>query len=150
MRVIIQRVTEASVMVNEKIVGKIKQGYVLLVAFTHDDSIDDLNYIVNKVKFIRLFDDDNGIMNLDISSISGSILSVSQFTLYADTNNGRRPNYHLSMQYDAAKVLYDQFNGLMRESGIRVETGIFGSCMQVKLINDGPVTIILDSKEGNL
>jgi len=150
MRVVIQRVTQASVFVNNESVGEIKQGYVLLVAFTHNDSIDDLNYIVNKIKFIRLFDDDNGIMNLDISSISGSILSISQFTLYADFKNGRRPNYHLSMNYDDAKVLYYQFNNMIRETGIKVEEGIFGSCMQVKLINDGPVTIILDSKEGNL
>ena len=150
MKVVIQRVIEASVSINEETVGEIHQGYVLLVAFTHDDTIDDLNYIVNKIKFIRLFDDDNGIMNLGISSISGSILSISQFTLYADSKNGRRPNYHLSMKYDDAKVLYYQFNNMIRETGIKVEEGIFGSCMQVNLINDGPVTIILDSKEGNL
>ena len=98
MRAVIQRVSEASVSVNDRVVGAINKGYVLLVGFTHNDTIDDLSYIVNKIKFIRLFDDENGIMNIDINKIEGSILSISQFTLYADTKNGRRPSIQPSMK----------------------------------------------------
>jgi len=149
MRVIIQRVSEANVKVDDKIVGSINQGFVLLVGFTHSDSIDDLNYIIKKIKFIRLFDDNNGIMNIDINDIGGSILSISQFTLYADANKGRRPSYQNAMKYDEAENLYNQFNKMLMTEGFKVEKGVFGGDMKVSLINDGPVTIILDSKEGN-
>ena len=149
MRVIIQRVSEASVRVDNNIVGSINQGFVLLVGFTHDDNIDDLNYMIKKIKFIRLFDDDNGIMNIDINNIGGSILSISQFTLYADASRGRRPSYTKAMKYNEAEGLYNQFNNMLIDEGFKVEKGVFGGDMKVSLINDGPITIILDSKEGN-
>lgn len=149
MRVIIQRVSEANVKVDNKVVGAIDQGYVLLVAFTHNDNLDDLNYIIKKIKFMRLFDDNNGIMNIDINDIGGSLLSISQFTLYADVNKGRRPSYHHSMEYNKASDMYHKFNDMLIDEGFRVETGIFGESMKVSLVNDGPVTIILDSKGDN-
>jgi D-tyrosyl-tRNA(Tyr) deacylase len=148
MRVIIQRVSEACVKVDGNIVGKINEGLALLVGFTHDDTSDDLNYMVKKIKYIRLFDDENGIMNIDICNSGGSILSISQFTLYADASKGRRPSYDRAMKYDQANILYHKFNDLLREDGLTVEEGIFGGDMKVSLINDGPVTIIIDSKEG--
>ena len=148
MRVVIQRVSSASVLVDEKIVGNIDRGFVLLVGFTHDDDIDDINYIVNKIKFIRLFDDNNGIMNIDINNSGGSILSISQFTLYANTLKGRRPSYDKAMKSSESKTLYSEFNKRLRKEGLKVEEGIFGADMKVYLVNDGPVTIILDSKEG--
>jgi D-tyrosyl-tRNA(Tyr) deacylase len=148
MRVIIQRVSEACVKVDGNIVGKINEGLALLVGFTHDDTSDDLNYMVKKIKYIRLFDDENGIMNIDICNSGGSILSISQFKLYADASKGRRPSYDRAMKYDQANILYHKFNDLLREDGLTVEEGIFGGDMKVSLINDGPVTIIIDSKEG--
>mgnify|MGYP001153579506 CR=1 FL=1 len=148
MRVIIQRVSEASVTVDNKIVGQIDKGFVLLVGFTHGDTIEDLNYIVKKIKFIRLFDDENGIMNVDINNSGGSILSISQFTLYANTSKGRRPSYDMAMKYDESKALYEKFNELLRSEGLEVQEGVFGADMKASLINDGPVTIIIDSKEG--
>jgi D-tyrosyl-tRNA(Tyr) deacylase len=148
MRIIIQRVSEASVTVDNNIVGSINQGFLLLVGFTHNDNIDDLKYTINKIKHIRLFDDENGIMNIDICNSGGSILSISQFTLYADASKGRRPSYDKAMKYDQANILYHKFNDLLREDGLTVEEGIFGSDMKVSLINDGPITIIIDSKEG--
>ncbi|MDD2203611.1 MAG: D-aminoacyl-tRNA deacylase [Bacilli bacterium] len=149
MRVIIQRVSEASVRVDNKVAGFIQAGFVLFVGFTHDDNIDDLKYIINKIKFIRLFDDDNGIMNIDINDIGGSILSISQFTLYANASKGRRPSYTKAMKYNEAEEFYNQFNKMLIEEGLKVEKGIFGGDMKVSLVNDGPITIILDSKEGN-
>lgn len=149
MRVVIQRVSEANVKVDNQIIGSINKGLVLLVGFTHDDNIDDLTYIINKIKFMRLFDDENGIMNIDINNIDGSILSISQFTLYANTTKGRRPSYDKAMKYDEAERLYNTFNKMLEEEGLKVEKGLFGGDMKVSLINDGPVTIILDSKEGN-
>ena len=148
MRVVIQRVSVASVTVDSKVVGSIGQGFALLVGFTHSDTIDDLKYIVNKIKFIRLFDDDNGIMNIDINDIGGSILSISQFTLYADASKGRRPSYVNAMKYNEAEYLYNEFNKMLLDEGFKVEKGVFGGDMKVSLTNDGPITIILDSKEG--
>jgi D-tyrosyl-tRNA(Tyr) deacylase len=150
MRVIIQRVNEASVAVDLKMVGKINKGYLLLVGFTHKDTIDDINYIAKKIKYIRLFDDENGIMNKGIDEVDASILSISQFTLYANTAKGRRPSYDSAMKYDEAKEMYKIFNDTLRSLSLKVEEGIFGADMKVSLINDGPVTIIIDSKEGSL
>lgn len=149
MRVIIQRVSKADVKVNCKITGSINRGYVLLVGFSHDDKIEDLNYIIKKIKFMRLFDDINGIMNIDINDVGGSLLSISQFTLYADVDKGRRPSYHRSMDYNKASSMYNLFNDMLRNEDFQVETGVFGEKMEVSLVNDGPVTIILDSKENN-
>lgn len=145
MKVIVQRVDNASVSVDEKIVGSVDKGFMLLVGFTHDDNISDIEYMVRKVINLRVFDDENGVMNKSILDINGSILSISQFTLYADTKKGNRPSYVNAMKGELSTVLYDKFNELLRKH-VKVETGIFGSEMKVSLINDGPVTIILDSK----
>lgn len=149
MRVVIQRVSEAHVKVDDKITGAINRGLVVLVGFTEGDNEDDINYIVKKIKFIRLFDDNDGIMNIDINNIDGSILSISQFTLYADASKGRRPSYSKAMKYEEAEKLYDHFNDTLTREGLKVEKGTFGGNMRVSLVNDGPVTIIIDSKEGN-
>ncbi|MBE6152889.1 MAG: D-tyrosyl-tRNA(Tyr) deacylase [Firmicutes bacterium] len=146
MKVVVQRVDKASVSVDEKIVGKIDKGFMLLVGFTHDDDINDIEYMVRKVVNLRVFDDENGVMNKSILDVGGSILSISQFTLYADTKKGNRPSYVKAMKGELSTVLYDKFNELLKEK-VNVETGIFGSEMKVSLINDGPITIILDSKE---
>jgi D-tyrosyl-tRNA(Tyr) deacylase len=148
MRVIIQRVLSSSVLVDEKQVGKIDKGFLILVGFTHDDTASDLAYIVKKIKFMRLFDDDNGIMNVDINNSEASILSISQFTLYANVTKGRRPSYDKAMKYENAREFYHKFNDMLRDEGLKVEEGIFGADMKVSLINDGPVTIIIDSKDG--
>lgn len=146
MRVIVQRVNNASVSVDNKVVGKINNGFMLLVGFTHSDDIEDIEYMVRKIINLRIFDDEKGVMNKSILEVNGSILSISQFTLYADSRKGNRPSYVNAMSGESATVLYNKFNELLKEK-IHVETGIFGSEMKVTLTNDGPVTIILDSKE---
>lgn len=146
MRVILQRTTKAKVSVDNKVVGSIDKGLVVYVAFTQGDTIEDIEYMVNKIINLRIFDDNNGVMNISLKEINGSILSISQFTLYADTRKGRRPSYLNSLTFDEAKKLYDQFNLVIKENNIKVEQGIFGADMKVDYINDGPVTIILDSK----
>ena len=146
MRIVVQRVKKASVTVEEKIVGKINNGLLLLVGFTHNDNIDSIDYLVNKVLNLRIFDDENGIMNKSVLDVNGSILSVSQFTLYADTKKGNRPSYIDAMKGEEAIKLYEAFNNKLREK-INVQTGIFGAEMDVELINDGPITIILNNKE---
>lgn len=147
MRIIVQRCDEASVEVNNEIVGKIKKGFLLLVGFTYGDSVKEIDYMVDKVINLRIFDDDNGVMNKSLLDIGGSILSVSQFTLYADARKGRRPSYVGALKGDEAKVLYQKFNKRLRDKIKEVEEGVFGAEMKVSLINDGPVTIILE-KEG--
>ncbi len=147
MRVVIQRVRKADVTVDNKLINAIASGYVILAGFTFNDEIKDIDYIVKKIKFMRLFDDINGIMNIDITNAGGSILSISQFTLYADTKNGRRPSYAKALKYDEAYQLYRLFNNTLKEEGLDVKEGIFGADMQVSLIYDGPVTIIIDSRE---
>lgn len=144
MKVIVQRVKMASVMVEGRIVGNISNGYLLLVGFKKDDCLKDVEYMVKKIINLRIFDDAEGKMNLNILDVKGSILSVSQFTLYADTSSGNRPSFTNAMNYDDAKILYEKFNAMLRDY-LRVECGIFGSNMQVSLINDGPVTNILES-----
>ena len=143
MKVVVQRVKKASVTVDGKIVGKINNGLLLLVGFTHTDNIDSIDYLVNKVLNLRIFDDENGIMNKSILDVGGSILSISQFTLYADTKKGNRPSYINALNGEEAKKLYDLFNEELSKY-IKVSTGIFGSEMLVSLDNDGPVTIILE------
>lgn len=143
MRVIVQRVKRASVEVNKKIVGKIDNGFMLLVGFTEGDNHDTINEMVKKVINLRIMDDENGVMNKSILDTKGSILSISQFTLYADTKKGNRPSYINAMKGDKASPLYDLFNEELRKH-LHVETGIFGSEMLVSLENDGPVTIILE------
>ena len=143
MRVVVQRSLESSVLVNNEEVGKINKGLVLLVGFHVNDSLDKIDYMIKKILKLRIFDDDNGVMNKSIIDIKGEILSISQFTLYADTTNGNRPSYINSMKSKDAKKLYNIFNNKLRES-IKVETGIFGSDMKLNITNDGPVTIILE------
>lgn len=147
MRVVIQRSGESYVDVDNKTVGKINFGFVVLVGFTHDDNIDDIKYIVKKIVNLRVFDDSNGVMNLSIKDIKGKILSISQFTLYADTKKGNRPSYINAMKSNDAKKLYEYFNEELRCNDIEVETGVFGSDMDTHINNCGPVTILIDSKE---
>ena len=143
MRILIQRCEKASVSVNNKIVGKIDKGMMILVGFTDTDTSKNIDYLVDKVLNLRIYDDESGIMNKSIQDIGGSILSVSQFTLYADTKKGRRPSYVNALNGEKATLLYDEFNNKLKQH-IHVETGIFGADMKVELINDGPVTIMLE------
>ena len=146
MRVVVQRSKEASVSIKNKINGKIDYGMVLLVGFTEGDTSKEIDYMVEKIINLRIFDDESGIMNKSLIDMSGSILSISQFTLYGDASKGRRPSYIKALSGDKATVLYDLFNEKLRKNNIKVETGIFGADMQVKLINDGPVTILLEKE----
>lgn len=145
MKVVVQRSKKSSVEVDNVVVGSIDKGLVVLVGFTHGDDIHDIEYLVDKIINLRIFDDENGVMNKSILDVNGSILSVSQFTLYADTLKGRRPSYVNALKNTEAKPLYDLFNEKLREK-IKVETGIFGSDMKVAITNDGPVTIIMESR----
>lgn len=146
MRVVLQRVAHASVTVEEKVIGKIQRGFLLLLGVTHDDAMEDMEYLVRKIVQMRIFEDEEGKLNRSIQDIGGEILSVSQFTLYADTKKGNRPSFSKAAPGDVALEMFEQFNGLLRESGVPVETGQFGADMKVELLNDGPVTILLDSK----
>ena len=146
MRVVLQRVSHASVTVEEKVIGQIPRGFLLLVGVTHDDAIEDMEYLVRKIVQMRIFEDEEGKLNRSIQDIGGEILSVSQFTLYADTKKGNRPSFSKAAPGDVALEMFEQFNGLLRDTGIPVETGQFGADMKVELLNDGPVTILLDSK----
>ena len=150
MKVILQRSKNASVKVDNKIVGSIDNGLVLLVGFTHSDTSLEIDYMVDKIINLRIFNDDNGVMNKSLKDVNGSILSVSQFTLYANTSKGRRPSYVEALGGKEAILLYDEFNQKLRDNGIEVETGVFGADMKVELINDGPVTIILERGNNNV
>ena len=143
MRVLVQRVTSSSVEVEGKIVGKIDNGIMLLVGFTHTDTSKEIDYMVDKVINLRIFDDENGVMNKSLLDIGGSILSISQFTLYADASKGRRPSYINALGGDKSSPLYDEFNQKLKEK-VHTETGIFGAEMKVSLVNDGPITIMLE------
>ncbi|KUR62240.1 D-aminoacyl-tRNA deacylase [Bacillus safensis] len=147
MRLVVQRVTNASVKVEEEITGAISDGYMVLVGVTHEDTEEDVLYLAEKLAHLRIFEDENGKMNRSLLDIKGSVLSVSQFTLYGDTRKGRRPNFMKAAKPDAANSLYECFNKTLREKGIHVETGRFGAMMDVSLTNSGPVTILMDSKE---
>lgn len=144
MRVLVQRCNKALVRVNDNVVGNINKGLMILVGFTEGDNFDTIKYMADKVVNLRVFDDENGIMNKSLLDKSYSILSVSQFTLYGDASKGRRPSYVNALNGSLAKPLYDKFNEELRKYGIKVETGIFGADMKVELINDGPVTIMLE------
>ena len=144
MRVLVQRCDKALVRVNDNVVGSINKGLMILVGFTEGDNFDTIKYMVDKIVNLRVFDDENGIMNKSLLDKSYSILSVSQFTLYGDASKGRRPSYINALNGSLAKPLYDKFNEELRKYGIKVETGIFGGDMKVELINDGPVTIMLE------
>ena len=145
MKVIIQRCKNASVAVDNKIVGKINNGYTLFVGFSSNDKEDTLDKMANKIINLRIFEDENEKMNYDIKRVKGSILSISQFTLYAKLE-GRSPSFTDAMKYDLAKEMYVKFNSILRSHDINVEEGIFGADMKVELLNDGPVTILIDSE----
>ena len=147
MKVVIQRSGKASVTVDGEVTGAIDSGYVLLVGITHTDTEDDVRYVANKVANLRLFEDGDGKMNLSILEAGGSVLSVSQFTLYADTTRGRRPGFSEAARPEQAEPIYKQFNEELRNLGLQVETGVFGAMMDVSLVNDGPVTVLVESKK---
>lgn len=144
MKVVLQRTKSASVSVNKKIVGEIKKGYVLLVGFGSNDTIEDVKKMANNIYKMRVFEDENMKMNLNIEQVSGEILSISQFTLYADTKKGNRPSFTEAAKPEQASTLYNVFNTELKSLGLKVETGEFGADMEVSLINDGPVTLILE------
>lgn len=145
MKVVVQRVKKAQVVIDEELVGDIKQGLLLLVGVGPDDEQEDLDYAVRKITNMRIFSDDMGKMNLSVQDVKGSILSVSQFTLFADTKKGNRPAFTGAAKPDKAEQLYNAFNEALAQC-VPVETGVFGADMHVSLVNDGPVTIILDTK----
>lgn len=146
MRIVVQRSKEASVTINGSLTGSIEQGLVLLVGVTHEDTEEDARYLADKVAGLRIFEDDSGKMNLSVQEIGGQILSVSQFTLYGDCRKGKRPNFMAAARPELAEPLYHRFNELLRERGLTVATGRFGEMMDVRLVNWGPVTLILESK----
>ena len=144
MKVILQKVKKASVSVDGKIVGEIDKGYCLLVGVHKESTEADAKYLAKKIVEARLFEDENEKLNLGLKDVNGSILSVSQFTLYADTKKGKRPSFTNAASAEEANELYNKFNEYLREEGIKVETGIFQTMMEVNIINDGPVTIIYE------
>ena len=146
MRVVVQRCNNASVKFNEK-ENYIDKGLMVLLGITNGDTLDDINYIIKKIVNLRIFEDDNYKMNYSVKDINGSILLVSQFTLYASTKDGNRPSFTNSLAYDDAKELYDLFIEELKKETVPFKTGEFGADMEVSLVNDGPVTIIIDSKE---
>ena len=147
MRCVVQRVKSSSVTVNGETSGAIGAGLMVLIGVSVDDTEADLKYMAEKVPNLRIFDDENGVMNRSVLDVDGSILAVSQFTLYGDARGGRRPSYIRAARPDKADELYEQLIARWRDKGIHVETGIFRTDMQVSLINDGPVTILLDSEK---
>jgi len=145
MKVIVQRVSEGSVLVNNTTISKINNGYLLLVAFKKGDSLKEVEYVARKIANLRIFSDDNGLLNLSIKQVNGEILSISQFTIYGSVNKSNRPSFTDAMSYSEAKELYLKFNEMLKNVyNITVKEGIFGEDMLVKLTNDGPVTIIIE------
>ena len=146
MRVVVQRARQAKVTVDGKVTGAIEHGLMLLVGITHEDTVKDLEYCAKKVANLRIFEDEQGKMNLSIKELGGSILSISQFTLYGETKKGNRPSFIEAARPEVAEPLYHQFNQILRETyEIQVETGIFGAMMDVSFTNNGPVTLIVES-----
>ena len=146
MKVLIQRSGKSNVSIDGNVYNEIDSGLVVFSCFTEGDTSDDIDYIVRKITNLRIFDDENGVMNKSILEMQGSILSISQFTLYADTIKGNRPSYFLALKGDEAIKLYDEFNNKLNNI-VPTKTGIFGADMKVNILNDGPVTIIIDTKE---
>lgn len=146
MRVVVQRAKKAKVIVEGEVVGSIDKGLMLLVGITHEDTLKDLEYCAKKVANLRIFEDEDGKMNLSVKEIQGAILSISQFTLYGETRKGNRPSFIEAARPEIAKPLYDQFNDILRNTyQLSVETGIFGAMMDVEFTNDGPTTLIIES-----
>lgn len=147
MRAVVQRVSRAQVTVADELTGAVNKGLLVLVGVTEGDTEKDVQYLADKVTGLRIFEDENGKMNLSVKDVGGEILSVSQFTLYGDCRKGKRPSFDKAARPEAANMLYEKFNELCRQQGVQVETGVFRSHMQVELVNDGPVTILLDSSK---
>lgn len=147
MRAVVQRVSRAQVTVADELIGAVNKGLLVLVGVTEGDTEKDAQYLADKVTGLRIFEDENGKMNLSVKDVGGEILSVSQFTLYGDCRKGKRPSFDKAARPEAANMLYEKFNKLCRQQGVQVETGVFRSHMQVELVNDGPVTILLDSSK---
>lgn len=146
MRAVVQRVTSSKVSVDGKVIGEIGAGFNVLIGIAKDDTLEDLQYIKDKIINLRVFSDENDKMNLSLLDIKGEILAISQFTLYGDCRKGRRPNFMEAKGGDEAKELYDEFIKMLKTSNLKVETGEFGADMKVEINNDGPVTLLLDSK----
>jgi D-aminoacyl-tRNA deacylase len=146
-RAVVQRVSGAEVRVDGSVTGKIARGLVVLVATGVDDSAEDLSYTVDKIVNLRIFADENGNMNLSVIDVKGALLIVSQFTLYGDCRKGRRPSFIAAMPPESAEKMYEQFVAAARATGVPVETGKFRAMMEVDLVNDGPVTLLIDSKK---
>ena len=144
MKIILQKVKKASVSVNNEIVGSIDKGFCLLVGVHKESTIDDAKYLAKKIAQARLFEDENDKINLSLKDVGGSILSVSQFILYADTKKGNRPSFTSAAGAEKANELYEKFNEYLKEEGVTVETGIFQTMMEVNIVNDGPVTIVYE------
>lgn len=144
MKIILQKVKKASVSVDNKVVGSIDKGYCLLVGVHKESTEEDAKYLAKKIAQARLFEDENDKINLSLKDVGGSILSVSQFTLYADTKKGNRPSFTSAAGAEKANELYEKFNEFLREEGVTVETGIFQTMMEVNIVNDGPVTIVYE------
>ena len=147
MKVVIQRVSKASCTIDEKITGEINTGYLLLVGFGPNDNEQIANKLAEKIAKLRVFEDEEGKMNKSIFEVSGSILSISQFTLYADCKKGNRPSFSGALSPEEAQRLYLYFNDCLRKLGLNVQEGVFAADMKISLLNDGPVTIVLDSEE---
>ena len=148
MRAVLQRVTSASVEVEGKVVGRIRHGLVVLLGVAKGDGQSDMRYLVEKIRSLRIFSDDQGKMNRSLTDVGGAVLLVSQFTLLGRTTNGRRPSFDEAAPPEQAKLLYEQVAGGLRACGTPVETGIVAAHMRVALVNDGPVTFMVDSREG--
>ena len=146
MRAVIQRVSRARVVVGDEVTGQIERGFLVLLGITHDDTDERARWLADKIVSLRIFEDADGKMNVDLASAGGAVLVVSQFTLYGDCRKGRRPSFVDAAPPEIAIPLYEAFINAIRAVGIRVETGWFGAMMQVELVNDGPVTLIIDSK----
>ncbi|NLL81830.1 MAG: D-tyrosyl-tRNA(Tyr) deacylase [Tissierellia bacterium] len=147
MRAVIQRVSNASVTVDENIVGKIGKGLLVFLGVGEDDNEKDVEYMVNKIVGLRIFQDENDKMNLSLIDVKGELLVISQFTLYGDVRKGKRPSFSTSANPDVGRELYEKFVEMTRTLGIETQTGEFGSNMDVNLLNQGPVTILIDSKK---
>ena len=145
MKIVLQRSANASVEVDGNVTGSIEKGYVLLVGITHTDTEEDATYMARKIANLRLWEDEEGKMNKSILEVGGAILSVSQFTLYGDTKKGRRPSFIEAARPEQAEPLWELLNKKLKDEELHVETGVFGAMMDVKLVNDGPVTIILET-----
>ncbi|GIM28643.1 D-aminoacyl-tRNA deacylase [Clostridium polyendosporum] len=146
MRAVVQRVKRSSVRVNGEVVGKIEKGFNVLLGISKEDTLEDLKYIKDKIINLRVFEDESGKMNLSLQDVKGELLLISQFTLYGDCRKGRRPSFMDALGGEEAEDLYIEFVNMCKEENINIETGIFGADMEVEIINDGPVTLLLESK----